>query len=129
MPLSTKHRFLISPQLGESIYLNLDRHRPAAAPISGAATSHAALAACLTQGCRVTQAAAMTATGSERSRKIERMDNPKHEPRNEARRRALKGARIVFKGHGATIDCTVRNLSDRGACLNVESYVGIPRYT
>ena len=27
---------------------------------------------------------------------------------------------------GATIDCTIRNLSDRGACLNVESYVGIP---
>ena len=54
------------------------------------------------------------------------MDNPKHEPRNEARRRALKGARIVFKGHGATIYCTVRNLLDRGACLNVERYVGIP---
>ena len=55
------------------------------------------------------------------------MDKPKQERRNDARRRrALKGARIVFKGHGATIDCTVRNLSDRGACLNVESYVGIP---
>jgi hypothetical protein len=27
--------------------------------------------------------------------------------------RALKGARIVFKGHEALIDCTVSNLSDR----------------
>jgi hypothetical protein len=55
------------------------------------------------------------------------MDNRKQELRNETRRRrALKGARIVFKGHGATIECTVRNLSDLGACLNVESYIGIP---
>jgi hypothetical protein len=55
-----------------------------------------------------------------------KMDNPKQERRNEARRRALKKARIAFKGRSATIDCTVRNLSDRGACLNVESYIGIP---
>jgi hypothetical protein len=68
----------------------------------------------------------MTATGSERSRKIEQMDNPKQELRNETRRRALKRARITFKGRWTTIDCTVRNLSDRGACLNVESYIGIP---
>jgi hypothetical protein len=27
---------------------------------------------------------------------------------------------------GATIDCMVRNLSDRGACLAVESSIGIP---
>ena len=73
-----------------------------------------------------TQAAAITAMGSELSRKIEQMDNPKQERRNEARRRTLKGARIVFKGHGAVIDCTVRNLSDRGACLKVETPIGIP---
>ena len=56
------------------------------------------------------------------------MDNPKQERRNEARRRrrALKKARITFKDRWATIDCTVRNLSDWGACLNVESYIGIP---
>ena len=54
------------------------------------------------------------------------MDNPKQECRNEARHRALKGARIVFKGHEALIDCTVSNLSDRGACLKVESPIGIP---
>jgi hypothetical protein len=51
------------------------------------------------------------------------MDNPKQERRNEARRRrrALKRARITFKGRCATIDCTVLNLSDVGACLKVES--------
>jgi PilZ domain len=60
-------------------------------------------------------------------RKIETMNNPKQERRNEARRRrVLKKARITFKDRCATIDCTVRNLSDRGACLNVESYIGIP---
>ena len=60
-------------------------------------------------------------------RKIEQMDNPKQELRNETRRRrALKRARITFKGRWATIDCTVRNLSNRGACLNVESSIGIP---
>ena len=53
------------------------------------------------------------------------MDKPKQERRNEARR-ILKGAHIAFKGHGATIDCTVRNLSNRGACLKVENSIGIP---
>ncbi|MGH6848650.1 MAG: PilZ domain-containing protein [Methylocella sp.] len=54
------------------------------------------------------------------------MENLAQEHRNAARRRALKGARIVFKDHAATIDCVVRNLSDRGACLNVGSPIGIP---
>ena len=54
------------------------------------------------------------------------MDNPKQERRNEARHRALKRARIVFKCHDALIDCTVSNLSDRGARLKVESPIGIP---
>jgi hypothetical protein len=56
------------------------------------------------------------------------MGNLKQERRNEAcrRRRALKRARITFKGRCATIDCTVLNLSDLGACLKVESPIGIP---
>ncbi len=55
------------------------------------------------------------------------MDNLKQELRHEMRRRrTLLRARIAFNGRGATIDCTVRNLSDRGACLEVESYIGIP---
>ena len=55
------------------------------------------------------------------------MDKQKQQRRNEPRRRrrALKRARITFKGRWATID-SVRNLSDRGACLNVASYIGIP---
>jgi hypothetical protein len=57
---------------------------------------------------------------------IRTMEKPAQERRNEARRRVLKRAHIAFKGHGVTIDCTVRNLSDRGACLNVESSIGIP---
>jgi hypothetical protein len=54
------------------------------------------------------------------------MDKPKQERRNEVRRRrrALKRARITFKGRCATIDCTVLNLSDLGACLKVESPIG-----
>jgi hypothetical protein len=58
-------------------------------------------------------------------RKIEPMDKPKQERRNDARY-ILKGAHISFKGHGATIDCTVRNMSNRGASLNVENSIGIP---
>lgn len=54
------------------------------------------------------------------------MEKLSQERRNVARYRALKRARITFKGHWATIDCTVRNLSDRGCCLKVESPIGIP---
>jgi hypothetical protein len=56
------------------------------------------------------------------------MDNPKEERRNEARRRrrALNRARIAFKGRWATIDCTVLDLSELGACLKVQSPIGIP---
>jgi hypothetical protein len=42
------------------------------------------------------------------------------------RRTTLKGGKIVF-GHGrSVIDCTVRNLSARGAKLAVTSAIGIP---
>jgi PilZ domain-containing protein len=56
------------------------------------------------------------------------MDSPKRERRNEARRRrrVLKRAQIVFKGHEAVINCVVLNLSNRGGCLKVESPIGIP---
>jgi hypothetical protein len=65
---------------------------------------------------------AMTATGSAPGR----VYKLKQERRNVARYRALKGARIAFKGREAVIDCVIRNLSDRGACLKVESPFGIP---
>jgi len=54
------------------------------------------------------------------------MEKPTPERRNVARHLALKTAHIVFKGHWTTIDCTLLNLSDRGACLKVESPIGIP---
>ena len=38
----------------------------------------------------------------------------------------LKGARISFHHLTTSTDCTVRNLSDTGACLVVTSQVGVP---
>ncbi|WP_025032582.1 PilZ domain-containing protein [Bradyrhizobium sp. DOA9] len=46
------------------------------------------------------------------------------ERRDKARHRVLKAGTIEFGGGG--IDCTVRNLSDTGAALDVTSPVGIP---
>jgi hypothetical protein len=54
------------------------------------------------------------------------MENPARERQNEVRNRVLKKAQIVFKGRGAAIDCVIINLADRGACLKVESPIGIP---
>jgi hypothetical protein len=51
------------------------------------------------------------------------------EHRIATRRRFLKAGRISFGG-GAAFDCTVRNLSETGAALEVISPVGIPeRFT
>ena len=46
------------------------------------------------------------------------------ERRRQARARTLKSARILFNQHHSVIDCTVRNLSPEGACLNVASGAG-----
>ncbi|MGH6811700.1 MAG: diguanylate cyclase domain-containing protein [Methylocella sp.] len=54
------------------------------------------------------------------------MENPAQERQYETRRRVLKRAQIVFKGRAAVIDCVVLSLEDRGACLKVESPIGIP---
>jgi len=48
------------------------------------------------------------------------------EQRRQTRARTLKSARILFNDHRSVIDCTVRNLSPTGACLNVASALGIP---
>ena len=45
--------------------------------------------------------------------------------RTTPRHRVLKSGRIQIAGGGA-IDCTVRNISDTGAALDVTSPVGIP---
>lgn len=51
------------------------------------------------------------------------------EHRTAPRRRFLKAGRISFGG-GAAFDCTIRNLSETGAALEVGSPVDIPeRFT
>lgn len=46
--------------------------------------------------------------------------------RSALRRKTLKGGRIIFNAGRSTIDCTIRDLSSRGAKLQVSSVVGIP---
>jgi hypothetical protein len=48
------------------------------------------------------------------------------ERRRYPRLRTLKAARILFNQHRSVLDCTIRNLTRTGACLNVPSTVGIP---
>jgi hypothetical protein len=48
-----------------------------------------------------------------------------NDKRETPRKRALKGGAIVFGG-GGKIDCVIRNLSETGAALEVESPLGIP---
>jgi len=43
-----------------------------------------------------------------------------------ARRKTLKGGRIVFNEGWASFSCTIRNISEHGAKLQVESVLGIP---
>jgi hypothetical protein len=47
------------------------------------------------------------------------------EHREQPRRRTLKSGKIEFNGGGA-ISCTVRNVSQEGACLEFESPMGVP---
>ncbi len=47
------------------------------------------------------------------------------EKRNKQRLRTLKGGSIIY-GLAAAIDCTIRNMSETGACLEVSNTVGIP---
>jgi PilZ domain len=46
------------------------------------------------------------------------------EKRSAPRHKVLKGATIAFGGNG--VECTVRNLSSRGAALEVTNSVGLP---
>jgi hypothetical protein len=48
------------------------------------------------------------------------------EKRRTERRRVLKGGLIVFNNLRSTVNCTLRNISDTGALLRVESDLGIP---
>lgn len=46
--------------------------------------------------------------------------------RHDQRRRTFKGGKILFNQDRSVIDCTVKNLSEGGAALLVESTIGIP---
>ena len=48
------------------------------------------------------------------------------ERRRTIRRKTLKGATIVFNNATSTLTCVVRNMSESGARLEVESSVGVP---
>ena len=48
------------------------------------------------------------------------------ERRDERRMRTLKSAKITFNFGRSVIDCTVRNISSRGALIEVQSVVGVP---
>jgi hypothetical protein len=48
------------------------------------------------------------------------------EHRKLPRMRTLKAAKIAFRGGASVLDCTVRNVSKIGACLDVASPVGVP---
>jgi hypothetical protein len=48
------------------------------------------------------------------------------EHRRAPRRRTFIGGKISWFSLGASIDCVVRNLSESGACLDVDSPVGVP---
>lgn len=47
------------------------------------------------------------------------------DPRRAPRHRTFKGGSIIF-GLAPAIDCVIRNMSETGAALEVESPVGIP---
>jgi hypothetical protein len=47
------------------------------------------------------------------------------ERRKMQRHRTLKGGHIIFNRAGS-IDCSVRNLSTAGACLEVQNQIGVP---
>jgi hypothetical protein len=48
------------------------------------------------------------------------------ERRKKRRQRSIKGGKIVFNRQLSVVDCTVRNLSNEGACLVMASPVGLP---
>ena len=47
-------------------------------------------------------------------------------PRNKPRQRTLKAGRIIFNNKSSILTCTVRSLSDSGACVQLAASVGVP---
>ena len=48
------------------------------------------------------------------------------EQRNQSRQRVFKAGKIVVKQGASVFDCTVRNLSDEGACVDLGTTLGVP---
>ena len=48
------------------------------------------------------------------------------ERRMRQRHRVLKAGKIVFNHSFSVVSCTVRNVSESGACLSVATTIGIP---
>src|SRR5690349_5209455 len=53
------------------------------------------------------------------------MDQQK-EHRRQRRNRTLKSGRIIFNGGYSVLTCTIRNLSEGGAMIEVVAMLGIP---
>lgn len=51
---------------------------------------------------------------------------PAEERRDAPRRRTLFAGKIIFNQQSSVFNCVVRNISDAGACLEIDSPVGIP---
>ena len=54
------------------------------------------------------------------------VDSDMEDKRRGQRQRVLKGGKIIFANGSFTVDCTIRNLSDKGARLQVPTTVTIP---
>jgi len=50
------------------------------------------------------------------------------ENRIQSRLRTLKSGKIVFNDRRSVVDCTIRNLSRTGACLQMPTTAGIPEH-
>jgi PilZ domain len=50
-----------------------------------------------------------------------------NETRNSGRVRAILGAQIIFNNRNSTLDCQIRNISQKGARLAFSSSVSIPQ--
>jgi len=48
--------------------------------------------------------------------------------RSYRRQRTFKAGRIVFNQRSCVFDCSIRNLSQTGACLDVANTIGIPEF-
>ncbi len=46
--------------------------------------------------------------------------------RSSPRRKVLKGVKVVYNDGHCILDCTVANLSDGGACLDLPTFVPLP---